>query len=159
MPTKKTASKEKEEKGPVEVIAEEPIQAVVLADSFNRRFEVLCVDKPRVSLELRQGSTHTIRQSSYGRFVILVPATTPWYPSPRLDTGELELVKCIRGFHFLWCARRCHQGLRSVRIAISQNSPKQLLIFPIQYFLPQLITLRQNTHYRIHYIPIRYFPR
>jgi translation initiation factor eIF-2B subunit epsilon len=70
MPAKKTASKDKEEKGPVEVIAEEPIQAVVLADSFNRRFEVLCVDKPRVSLELRQGSTHTIRQSSYGRFVI-----------------------------------------------------------------------------------------
>jgi hypothetical protein len=28
---------------------QDPLQAVILADSFNRRFDVLCVDKPRVS--------------------------------------------------------------------------------------------------------------
>lgn len=27
---------------------QDPLQAVILADSFNRRFDVLCVDKPRV---------------------------------------------------------------------------------------------------------------
>jgi translation initiation factor eIF-2B subunit epsilon len=28
---------------------QDPLRAVILADSFNRRFDVLCVDKPRVS--------------------------------------------------------------------------------------------------------------
>lgn len=31
---------------------EAPLQAVVLADSYNRRFEVLCTDQPRVLLPL-----------------------------------------------------------------------------------------------------------
>jgi translation initiation factor eIF-2B subunit epsilon len=31
---------------------EEPLQAVVLADSFNKRFQVLCVDRPRCLLPL-----------------------------------------------------------------------------------------------------------
>lgn len=48
MPPKKSASSAPAQAGPAEVIDEEPLQAVVLADSFNKRFEVLCVDKPRV---------------------------------------------------------------------------------------------------------------
>jgi translation initiation factor eIF-2B subunit epsilon len=32
----------------------DPLQAVILADSFNRRFDVLCVDKPRVG-EVEEG--------------------------------------------------------------------------------------------------------
>jgi translation initiation factor eIF-2B subunit epsilon len=31
---------------------EEPLQAVILADSFNKRFQVLCVDRPRCLLPL-----------------------------------------------------------------------------------------------------------
>lgn len=33
-------------------VDEAPLQAVVLADSYNRRFEVLCTDQPRVLLPL-----------------------------------------------------------------------------------------------------------
>ena len=35
-----------------DVVDEAPLQAVVLADSYNRRFEVLCSDQPRVLLPL-----------------------------------------------------------------------------------------------------------
>lgn len=31
---------------------EAPLQAVILADSYNRRFEVLCCDTPRILLPL-----------------------------------------------------------------------------------------------------------
>ena len=33
-----------------EMVDEAPLQAVVLADSYNRRFEVMCVDRPRILL-------------------------------------------------------------------------------------------------------------
>jgi len=33
-------------------VDEAPLQAVLLADSYNRRFEVLCLDQPRVLLPL-----------------------------------------------------------------------------------------------------------
>lgn len=32
--------------------APEPLQAVILADSFNKRFQVLCIDRPRCLLPL-----------------------------------------------------------------------------------------------------------
>jgi len=33
-------------------VDDKPLQAVILADSYNRRFEVLCLDKPRILLPL-----------------------------------------------------------------------------------------------------------
>lgn len=33
-------------------VDEAPLQAVILADSYNRRFEVLCADTPRILLPL-----------------------------------------------------------------------------------------------------------
>lgn len=36
----------------LDISDEAPLQAVVLADSYNRRFEVLCVDRPRILLPL-----------------------------------------------------------------------------------------------------------
>jgi translation initiation factor eIF-2B subunit epsilon len=33
-------------------VDEAPLQAVILADSYNRRFEVLCTDTPRILLPL-----------------------------------------------------------------------------------------------------------
>jgi len=33
-------------------VDEAPLQAVILADSYNRRFEVLCSDTPRILLPL-----------------------------------------------------------------------------------------------------------
>ena len=35
-----------------DVVEEPPLQAVILADSYNRRFEVLCTEQPRVLLPL-----------------------------------------------------------------------------------------------------------
>lgn len=35
-----------------DAVDEAPLQAVILADSYNRRFEVLCLDQPRVLLPL-----------------------------------------------------------------------------------------------------------
>ncbi|WWC90224.1 uncharacterized protein L201_005157 [Kwoniella dendrophila CBS 6074] len=52
MPPKKHQSTKPEPKTKGDNVDEAPLQAVVLADSYNRRFEVLCQDQPRVLLPL-----------------------------------------------------------------------------------------------------------
>ncbi len=51
MPPRKVPSKSEPKLKP-DTVDEPPLQAVVLADSYNRRFEVLCADQPRVLLPL-----------------------------------------------------------------------------------------------------------
>ncbi|OWZ59985.1 hypothetical protein LQV05_000501 [Cryptococcus neoformans] len=51
MPPKKHQQKNEPKQKP-DNVDEAPLQAVVLADSYNRRFEVLCTDQPRVLLPL-----------------------------------------------------------------------------------------------------------
>ncbi|WVO15131.1 hypothetical protein L204_102775 [Cryptococcus depauperatus] len=51
MPPKKHQSRQ-EPKQKADQVDEAPLQAVVLADSYNRRFEVLCADRPRILLPL-----------------------------------------------------------------------------------------------------------
>ena len=51
MPSKKLPTKPELKVKP-DVVDEPPLQAIVLADSYNRRFEVLCADQPRVLLPL-----------------------------------------------------------------------------------------------------------
>jgi hypothetical protein len=70
MPPKKTAA----QAAPAEVVEQEPIQAVVLADSFNRRFEVLCVDKPRVSEDMSCACTGQPKLTG-NLFTVPAPAT------------------------------------------------------------------------------------
>ena len=43
----------------LESAEQDPLQAVILADSFNRRFDVLCVDKPRVSFSSLKMASNT----------------------------------------------------------------------------------------------------
>ncbi|WVQ82809.1 hypothetical protein IAT38_004941 [Cryptococcus sp. DSM 104549] len=52
MPPKKQQAQKHEPKQKADNVDEAPLQAVVLADSYNRRFEVLCTDQPRVLLPL-----------------------------------------------------------------------------------------------------------
>lgn len=52
MPPKKVPVARIDPKTKVDAVEEPPLQAVVLADSYNRRFEVLCADQPRVLLPL-----------------------------------------------------------------------------------------------------------
>ncbi|WVR03095.1 hypothetical protein IAU60_000084 [Kwoniella sp. DSM 27419] len=52
MPPKKGQTPKTEQKTKADNVDEAPLQAVVLADSYNRRFEVLCQDQPRVLLPL-----------------------------------------------------------------------------------------------------------
>ncbi|WRT63187.1 uncharacterized protein IL334_000090 [Kwoniella shivajii] len=52
MAPKKHQSAKPETKSKADNVDEAPLQAVVLADSYNRRFEVLCNDQPRVLLPL-----------------------------------------------------------------------------------------------------------
>ncbi|KAJ9108321.1 hypothetical protein QFC20_003482 [Naganishia adeliensis] len=54
MPPRKTAKPDAKAAAAANDLATEqdPLQAVILADSFNRRFDVLCVDKPRCLLPM-----------------------------------------------------------------------------------------------------------
>ncbi|WWC97600.1 hypothetical protein V866_004484 [Kwoniella sp. B9012] len=52
MPPKKHQPPKAEPKTKADNVDEAPLQAVILADSYNRRFEVLCSDQPRVLLPL-----------------------------------------------------------------------------------------------------------
>ncbi|OCF34920.1 translation initiation factor eIF-2B subunit epsilon [Kwoniella heveanensis BCC8398] len=52
MPPKKGQAPRDQPKAKADNVNEAPLQAVVLADSYNRRFEVLCQDQPRVLLPL-----------------------------------------------------------------------------------------------------------
>nr|XP_019048160.1 translation initiation factor eIF-2B subunit epsilon [Kwoniella bestiolae CBS 10118]OCF27090.1 translation initiation factor eIF-2B subunit epsilon [Kwoniella bestiolae CBS 10118] len=52
MPPKKNQPAKAEPKTKADNVDEAPLQAVILADSYNRRFEVLCSDQPRVLLPL-----------------------------------------------------------------------------------------------------------
>ena len=54
MPPKRPAptAAKVEPKIKADIVDDAPLQAVVLADSYNRRFEVLCSDQPRVLLPL-----------------------------------------------------------------------------------------------------------
>ncbi|EIW73036.1 hypothetical protein TREMEDRAFT_42152 [Tremella mesenterica DSM 1558] len=52
MPPRKPNVSKQEPKPKADVVDETPLQAVILADSYNRRFEVLCHDTPRILLPL-----------------------------------------------------------------------------------------------------------
>ncbi|WWD22647.1 hypothetical protein CI109_107140 [Kwoniella shandongensis] len=52
MPPRKAQAAKNEPKNKPDQVEEAPLQAVILADSYNRRFEVLCQDQPRVLLPL-----------------------------------------------------------------------------------------------------------
>jgi len=52
MPPKRPPVSKAEVKEKLDAGDGSPLQAVILADSYNRRFEVLCADQPRVLLPL-----------------------------------------------------------------------------------------------------------
>ena len=52
MPPKKALPSKADPKSKPDEVDEPPLQAVVLADSYDRKFEVLCSDQPRVLLPL-----------------------------------------------------------------------------------------------------------
>lgn len=87
---------------------QDPLQAVILADSFNRRFDVLCVDKPRVSPRQR-------KTGKCSCIALVVLAAYVGCSAAGVDARELEFVEYHRSHHLLHCSCRCYTGIRRVR--------------------------------------------
>jgi hypothetical protein len=115
MPPKKGAKQDQKAAAAVnhdlESAEQDPLQAVILADSFNRRFDVLCVDQPRVSPLILRVYFMTIDRH-------LVSAPHARRTLACLDFGKLEPVQYYRSGYLLYGPCRCYQRLRSVSLTL-----------------------------------------
>jgi hypothetical protein len=104
MPPKKGAKQDQKAAAAVnhdlESAEQDPLQAVILADSFNRRFDVLCVDQPRVSTSPFQSAFITDLSS--------VSASHARRTLARLDFGKLESIQHYGSGYLLYGTRRCY---------------------------------------------------